>query len=150
METNANAFVLVDWDGFGFDPSGGFPRGTRLGCSMFFWPGGATEGSTRKEDRPAGRDLPVPSPGQRAVGDAQGRERLRGKASTGGLKKRGMHGANTPLATLPSPFGEEHAVPPAAVFSGLEHYYGNPPALSLVKAAANRPKRPDEGPLAAR
>jgi hypothetical protein len=42
---------------------------------------------------------------------------------------------NAPLATLPALFGKAQALLFTAVFFGLEHYYGNPPALSGVLLA---------------
>ncbi len=42
---------------------------------------------------------------------------------------------NVPLATLPALFGKAQALLMTAVYFGLEHYYGNPPALSGVLLA---------------
>ena len=42
---------------------------------------------------------------------------------------------NVPLATLPGLFGKLQALLLTAVYFGLEHYYGNPPALSGVLLA---------------
>ncbi len=42
---------------------------------------------------------------------------------------------NAPLATLPALFGKVQALLMTAVYFGLEHYYGNPPALSGVLLA---------------
>ena len=42
---------------------------------------------------------------------------------------------NAPLATLPELFGKVQALLLTAVYFGLEHYYGNPPALSGVLLA---------------
>jgi membrane protease YdiL (CAAX protease family) len=42
---------------------------------------------------------------------------------------------NVPLATLPALLGKAQALLLTAVYFGLEHYYGNPPALSGVLLA---------------
>jgi membrane protease YdiL (CAAX protease family) len=42
---------------------------------------------------------------------------------------------NVPLVTLPALFGKAQALLMTAVYFGLEHYYGNPPALSGVLLA---------------
>jgi hypothetical protein len=42
---------------------------------------------------------------------------------------------NVPLATLPAVLGERQALFMTAAFFGLEHFYGNPPALSGVLLA---------------
>jgi hypothetical protein len=43
--------------------------------------------------------------------------------------------AGRPLTTLPALFGKVQALLMTAVYFGLEHYYGNPPALSGVLLA---------------
>ena len=52
-----------------------------------------------------------------------------------------MHGANTPLATPPSPFGEEHAVQLTAVFFGLAS------AIAGLIAGATRDSAVDAGEI---